>query len=111
MGLFNTLLGVRSQIEGFSTEVIGIIMAGYFAGLLLLIDQGATKLVVNFEKLDYLGSAGLDVLLKAARQLKGNSDELPICSLNAVVQKVFDISGFSTILTVTKTEPEALEGF
>ena len=35
MGLFNTLLGVRSQIEGFSTEVIGVIMAGYFAGLLL----------------------------------------------------------------------------
>ena len=33
MGLFNTLLGVRSQIEGFSTEVIGVIMAGYFAGL------------------------------------------------------------------------------
>jgi anti-anti-sigma factor len=76
-----------------------------------LIDQGATKLVVNFEKLDYISSAGLRVLLAAAKQLKGNSGELRICSLNEVVQEVFDISGFTTILTVTKTESEALEGF
>jgi anti-sigma B factor antagonist len=76
-----------------------------------LIDQGATKLVVNFEKLDYISSAGLRILLAAAKQLKGNSGELRICSLNEVVQEVFDISGFTTILTVTKTEPEALEGF
>ncbi len=76
-----------------------------------LIDQGTTKLVVNFEKLDYISSAGLRILLAAAKRLKGNSGELRICSLNEVVQEVFDISGFTTILTVTKTEPEALEGF
>ncbi len=76
-----------------------------------LIDQGATKLVVNCEKLDYISSTGLNVLLKAAKQLKANSGELRICGLNEFVQEVFDISGFTTILTVTKTEPEALEGF
>ncbi len=81
------------------------------AQLAQLIDQGATKLVVNFEKLDYISSAGLDILLKAAKQLEGNSGELRVCGLNEFVQEVFDISGFTTILTVTKTEPEALEGF
>ncbi len=34
-GMFGTLLGVRSRIEGFSTEVFGLIMAAYFLGLLL----------------------------------------------------------------------------
>ncbi len=34
-GLFGTLLGIRTKIEGFSTEVVGIIVAGYFFGLLL----------------------------------------------------------------------------
>ena len=38
-GLFGTLLGVRSQIEGFGTEVVGLIMAAYFLGLL----QGALR--------------------------------------------------------------------
>ncbi len=32
-GLFGTLIGVRSQIEGFGTEVVGLIMAAYFLGL------------------------------------------------------------------------------
>ncbi len=76
-----------------------------------LIDQGATKLVVNFEKLDYISSAGLDVLLKAAKQLKGNNGELRICSLNEFVQEVFEISGFSIILSVFNSESDTLSRF
>jgi len=38
-GFFGTLLGVRSQLEGFSTSVVGLIMAAYFLGLL----QGALR--------------------------------------------------------------------
>lgn len=34
-GLFGTLLGLRAKLEGFSTEITGFIMAGYFFGLLL----------------------------------------------------------------------------
>ena len=33
-GLFGTLLGVRSQVEGFSADLVGVIVAGYFFGLL-----------------------------------------------------------------------------
>ena len=76
-----------------------------------LIDQGATKIVVNFERLVYISSAGLRVLLAAAKQLKGNSGELRVCSLNEVVHEVFEISGFNTILAVRENELEALEDF
>ena len=34
-GLFSTLLGVRTQVEGFSPNVVGFIVAAYFFGLLL----------------------------------------------------------------------------
>ncbi len=34
-GMMNILLGIRSKIEGFSTEITGFIIAGFFAGLLL----------------------------------------------------------------------------
>ena len=33
-GLFSTLLGVRTQVEGFSTTLVGFIVAAYFMGLL-----------------------------------------------------------------------------
>lgn len=34
-GLFATLLGVRTSIEGFSTEIVGVIMGSYFFGIFL----------------------------------------------------------------------------
>ncbi len=76
-----------------------------------LIEGGATKILVNFEKLDYISSAGLRVLLVVAKQLKTTDGELRICSLNEVVKEVFDISGFDMILPISASESEALEGF
>ena len=79
--------------------------------LIGLIEAGETKILVNLEKLDYISSAGLRVLLVAAKQLKTADGELRICGLNAVVKEVFDISGFDMILPVSLSESDALEGF
>ena len=76
-----------------------------------LIEAGEKRFIVDFEKLDYISSAGLRVLLVAAKQLKGIDGELRICSLNEVVGEVFDISGFTTIFKIFGSEPEALDGF
>ena len=76
-----------------------------------LIDAGTQKLLINFEKLDYISSAGLRILLATAKKLKPAGGDLKICSLNATVQEVFDISGFATILSVTSSEEEALGAF
>ena len=76
-----------------------------------LIEEGEKRFLVNFEKLDYINSAGLCVLLVAAKQLEGIDGELRFCSLNEIVREVFDISGFTTIFKVFGSEPEALDGF
>ncbi len=76
-----------------------------------LIEEGETKILVNLEKLDYISSAGLRVLLVVAKQLKTTDGELRICSLNEVVAEVFDISGFDVILAVSASESIALEDF
>ncbi len=81
------------------------------AQLTQLIEGGDKKILVNFEKLQYISSAGLRVLLAAAKQLKTTDGELRICSLNEVVKEVFDISGFDRILPISASESEALEGF
>jgi len=76
-----------------------------------LIEAGAQKLLVNFENLDYISSAGLRILLATAKKLKASQGDLKICCLNETVQEVFDISGFATILSVSKTEEEALGAY
>ena len=76
-----------------------------------LLGQQAKKILVDFEKLDYISSAGLRVLLSTAKQLKTVDGKLRLCNLNETVQEIFDMSGFSTILEVFRTEAQALEGF
>ncbi len=76
-----------------------------------LIDGGSSKVLINFESLNYISSAGLRVLLVTAKKLKASSGDLKICGLNQTVQEVFDISGFSSILSVVATEEDALTGF
>jgi anti-sigma B factor antagonist len=51
------------------------------------------------------------VLLATAKKLKGTGGDLKICGLNPTLQEVFDISGFSPILTVVSSEDDALGSF
>ncbi len=69
---------------------------------------GARKVVLDFTELDYISSAGLRVLLGAAKQLRVAGGALRIFGLNQSVREVFEISGFSAILTVYPSESEAL---
>lgn len=69
---------------------------------------GAKKVVLDFSHLDYISSAGLRILLGAAKQLRASGGKLGIFGLNQSVKEVFEISGFATILSVYQSEAEAL---
>ena len=75
------------------------------------VDDGAAKVVICFDQVDFVSSAGLRVLLTTAKKLGGAGRGLRVCGLNETVAEVFEISGFSVILNVFGTEAEALEGF
>ena len=76
-----------------------------------LIGGGNGKILIDFGKLNYISSAGLRVLLATAKKLRAGGGDLRLCNLNQGVQDVFEISGFSSILSVHATEGEALDGF
>lgn len=72
-------------------------------------DQGIKTIVLNLEKLDYIASSGLRIVLSLSRRLQGDGGELRVCSLNGTVAEVFDISGFSTLISVFEDEQKALD--
>ncbi len=76
-----------------------------------LMDEGSQKLLLDFADLAYISSSGLRVLLSVAKRLAPDEGEMRICNLNDVVNEVFEISGFSTILKIFPSDSEALEGF
>ena len=96
------------QIEGDLETNTAPDAENFIAGLL---EQKKMKILINCEKLDYISSAGLRVLLGTAKQLEAYNGEMRVCSLNETVQEIFDISGFGTILSVFATENEAVSGF
>ena len=71
---------------------------------------GAKKVVLDFSGLDYISSAGLRVLLGAAKHLRASGGTLGMFWLNQSVREVFEISGFSTILSVYQSEADAIGG-
>ena len=73
-----------------------------------LLDNGVNKLLINFEQLSYISSAGLRLLLATAKRLQGSGGDLRVCSLNEMATEVFELSGFTAIINVFASEQEAL---
>jgi anti-anti-sigma factor len=67
-------------------------------------------IVLDCSKLAYITSAGLRAVLLAAKKLKNLDGGLVLCSLNESVWKVFDLAGFTRILSIHPTLHEALAG-
>jgi len=61
--------------------------------------EGITSLVLDFEKLEYISSAGLRVLL-AAQKVMMKQGEMKVIHVNEVVMEVFEVTGFTDTLTI-----------
>lgn len=79
--------------------------------LIQLIDGGATKVLIDFEDLNFISSSGLRMLLVAVKRLEAIGGQLRVCNANKMVQDVFEVSGFSDIFSVYGSRAEALDGF
>lgn len=61
--------------------------------------DGIETLAFDFEKLDYISSAGLRVLLSAQKTMN-HQGKMTISRVNPEIKEVFDITGFTDILTI-----------
>ena len=64
-----------------------------------LINMGAS-VVFECEKLEYISSAGLRVVLTTHRNITAKGGNMNICNVTKQVRSVFDMTGFSRILTI-----------
>ena len=61
--------------------------------------DGITDLTLDFSALEYISSAGLRVLLSSHKAMMSKGG-MKIIHVNDVVQEVFEVTGFSDILTI-----------
>ena len=60
----------------------------------------ATELVLDMEKLDYISSAGLRVLLSAQKIMTGKEGKMKLTGVSGIIMEIFDTTGFTEILTI-----------
>lgn len=59
-----------------------------------------TELIFDFEKLDYISSAGLRILLGAQKLMGRNG--MKVINVNETVNEIFEVTGFSYILDIER---------
>ncbi|MBQ1565087.1 MAG: STAS domain-containing protein [Clostridia bacterium] len=61
--------------------------------------EGVEELTFDFEKLDYISSAGLRVLLSTQKTMN-RQGVMKVLHANEMIREIFDVTGFSDILTI-----------
>ena len=64
--------------------------------------------ILDLEAVDFIGSAGLRVVLTAAKRLRERNARLVLCAPSEPVRAVLRITGFERFLTIRATVAEAL---
>ncbi len=73
------------------------------------LDPDAQTVVVDFEQVAFISSAGLRVVLMLAKQLRKRGAQLALCSLQRPISEIFAISGFDRIVPIHGSDTQAID--
>ncbi len=76
-----------------------------------LVEAGEVRLVVGLEKLDYISSSGLRVLLSSLKNVRKQEGDIKLACMKPNIKEVFDIAGFSQLFSIYDLEDVAIQAF
>ncbi len=98
------MLNITKQINGTSATVVlegrlDTTTAPQLESELKSFLDSIKELVFDFEKLEYISSAGLRVLLSAQKAMS-KQGSMKLIHVSDEVNEIFEVTGFSDILTI-----------
>ena len=97
------LLTLRGEIDVYTAPRLR-------QAILELVDGGATRIVVDMEKVDFLDSTGLGVLVGGLKRVKMKEGSLSIVTTQDKILKIFDITGLNKVVASHPTVEAAAAG-
>src|SRR3989339_233658 len=76
-----------------------------------LLDERQFKVVVNFDELKYISSAGLGVFMAYVETMRENKGDIKFTNMKENVYNIFDLLGFPILYEFYKEEKEAVHKF
>lgn len=99
-----TVVSVEGSIDALTAPEISKFMDE-------LISDGKINLVADFSGVDYTSSAGLRVLLAAVKETRAKGGDFYLAGIQPDVQKVLNLSGFTSIIKTFSDADEAVKTF
>ncbi len=76
-----------------------------------LVDAKKYNIIVNFQDLSYISSAGLGVFMGFIEDIRKNGGDIKLSDMKPKIYRVFDLLGFPTLYDILDEEARALEKF
>jgi anti-anti-sigma factor len=73
-----------------------------------IVSGGARDLVVDLRQVEYISSAGLRVLLVAAKRIRDLGGRLVLCDMTEPVRQVFQLAGFLPLFAIEPSREAAV---
>ncbi|QJD84397.1 STAS domain-containing protein [Cohnella herbarum] len=96
-----TIMSIEGRLDGHHAQTAE-------AAFLSLTGEGHTRFVFDFTDMQYISSAGLRVVLVAAKKIRSLQGKLVCANMSDQVRDVFEMSGFLSILETAASTDEAL---
>jgi anti-anti-sigma factor len=96
-----TLLAISGRLDSETAREFEV-------ALTATLDRGVSALALDMSGLDYVSSAGLRLLLLAAKRTKAEASPFTLFGLQPQVAKVLEVSGFAKILPIATDREDAL---
>lgn len=77
----------------------------------LLVDEKKYNIIVNFEELSYISSAGLGVFMGFIEDIRKNDGDIKLTNMKPKIFRVFDLLGFPTLYDILDEEEQAIKKF
>jgi anti-anti-sigma factor len=84
------------------------VLAGFFAGVRQLVEDGTRKLLIDLAAVSYIDSASIGCLMDIHRLLQEKHGALRLTGLQPRVETMISMTGVHKIISIHREEAEAL---
>jgi len=76
-----------------------------------IVAEGQSKLIMDFQEVNYLNSMGLGVVAATLKKVKKSKGDLKLIRLSPAVQELFELTRLTKVFEIFETEEEAMKSF
>ena len=99
---------VIAQITG---SIDGLTSESLQTALLAELPKHNSRMVANFDGVDYTSSAGLRVILATVKEARRNGGDFRLAAVRPAVMRVLEMSGFAGIVKIFPDSDAAVTSF